>query len=310
MRSIAKRLVGGSLALLLVAGAAGAARAWPAGYTKTKYPIVLAHGLLGFRNLLGVVDYFFGIENGLASDGARVFVTQVTAVESSEARGEQLLAQVQTILAVTGASKVNLIGHSQGGIDVRYVAAVRPDLVASVTTVGSPHKGADLADLLADLPPSLQNVLGDLLALVGGLIDVLSAHPSQQDAAAALGTLSSAGTAAFNAKYPAGLPTSACGAGAASANGVRFWSWSGTGVSTNLLDLSDPLLAVSSLVYGEANDGLVGRCSSHFGTVLKDNYFHNHLDEVNQALGLTSPFEANPVAVFRSHANRLKNAGL
>jgi triacylglycerol lipase len=35
------------------------------------------------------------------------------------------------------------------------------------------------------------------------------------------------------------------------------------------------------VVYPEANDGLVGKCSSHLGTVIRDNYFHNHLDEVN-----------------------------
>ena len=62
--------------------------------------------------------------------------------------------------------------------------------------------------------------------------------------------------------------------------------------------------------YSEANDGLVGRCSSHLGTVIRDNYFHNHLDEVNQILGLVSIFESNPTTVFRTHANRLKNAGL
>ncbi|WP_269759481.1 hypothetical protein [Variovorax sp. E3] len=32
---------------------------------KTKYPIVLVHGLLGFDNLLGV-DYFYGIPDKLA----------------------------------------------------------------------------------------------------------------------------------------------------------------------------------------------------------------------------------------------------
>ena len=36
----------------------------------------------------------------------------------------------------------------------------------------------------------------------------------------------------------------------------------------------------------------------------------NHLDEVNQLFGLTSIFETSPVSVFRTHANRLKNAGL
>jgi triacylglycerol lipase len=213
-------------------------------------------------------------------------------------------------LLVALDSKVNVIGHSQGGIDARYVAAVRPDLVASVTTVGTPHVGADLADVLGDLPPSLQNLLSRLVDAVGALIDVLSAHPSQQDAFAALHTLSSAGSAEFNAKYPAGVPKTTCGAGAAAANGVAFWSWGGTAVSTNVLDISDPLLAITSLAYDDQNNGLVGRCSSHFGTVLKDNYRYNHLDEVNQAFGLTSFFEADPVAVFRTQANRLKNAGL
>ena len=36
----------------------------------------------------------------------------------------------------------------------------------------------------------------------------------------------------------------------------------------------------------------------------------NHLDEVNQVLGLVSIFESSPPSVFRAHANRLKNAGL
>ena len=63
-------------------------------------------------------------------------------------------------------------------------------------------------------------------------------------------------------------------------------------------------------MYPEANDGLVGRCSSHLGTVVRDNYFQNHLDEVNQILGLVSIFETSPPTLFRDHANRLKNAGL
>ena len=93
-------------------------------------------------------------------------------------------------------------------------------------------------------------------------------------------------------------------------NGIRYYSWGGTGVLTNALDVSDAALGVSSLFYPEANDGLVGRCSSHLGNVIRDNYFQNHLDEVNQVLGLVSIFESNPTTVFRDHANRLKNAGL
>ena len=55
-------------------------------YTKTKYPIVLAHGLFGFDSLFGVLDYWFQIPNSLEGGGARVFVTQVSAVNSSQVR--------------------------------------------------------------------------------------------------------------------------------------------------------------------------------------------------------------------------------
>jgi triacylglycerol lipase len=44
--------------------------------------------------------------------------------------------------------------------------------------------------------------------------------------------------------------------------------------------------------------------------VLKDNYAWNHLDEVNQGFGLRGLFSQDPVAFYRSQANRLKAAGL
>lgn len=75
-------------------------------------------------------------------------------------------------------------------------------------------------------------------------------------------------------------------------------------------DISDSLFSLTSFFYSEENDGLVGRCASHLGTVLRDDYFHNHLDEVNQFLGLVPLLESNPKSIFRAHANRLKNAGL
>jgi triacylglycerol lipase len=278
----------------------------------TQYPIVLCHGLFGFDELFGVLEYWYGIPSDLRSQGAKVYVTTVTQAESSVIRGEELIDQIETIVAVSGKPKVNLIGHSQGGLDVRYVAAVRPDLIASVTSVAGPQKGADLADFLraniqgGSFSEAVISFFADSLA---SIIALLSGGHSAQDSVAALDALSSAGTAAFNASYPQGVPTSSCGQGAASVNGIRYYSWSGTGILTNFLDISDGLLGLTSFFYDEANDGLVGRCSSHLGTVIKDNYFQNHLDEVNQVLGLVSPFSL-PKPVFRSHASRLKSAGL
>lgn len=91
---------------------------------------------------------------------------------------------------------------------------------------------------------------------------------------------------------------------------MHYYSWSGTSPLTNPLDVSDAMMGAGSLAFSGPNDRLVGRCSSHLGMVIRDNYRMNHLDEVNQFMGLTSLFETDPVSVYRQHANRLKNAGL
>jgi triacylglycerol lipase len=46
------------------------------------------------------------------------------------------------------------------------------------------------------------------------------------------------------------------------------------------------------------------------GRVIRDDYFQNHLDEVNLLFGLHSIFTTDPLTVYRQQANRLKNAGL
>jgi triacylglycerol lipase len=284
------------------------------GYTQTRYPIVLAHGLLGFDSILGVYDYWYGMPSELRAGGARVYVASYSASNYSEVRGEQLIRDLDTLRALHGHSKFNLIGHSHGGPTIRYVAAVRPDLVASVTSIGSPHRGSKVADgLSTTFPPGSAGraLVAGFVNALSTFIAVMSGNSDPQDALGALASLSSSGAAAFNARFPQGMPSTSCGQGAAVVNGVRYYSWGGTSVLTHLLDASDPMLGASSLFFGsEQNDGLVGRCSSHLGTVLRDDYGWNHLDEVNQILGLTSWFASDPKSVLRAHANRLKNAGL
>ncbi len=290
------------------------AQSWATGYTQTKYPIVLVHGLFGFDNI-GPVEYFYNIPAALRSGGAQVYVSQVSAANSTEVRGEQLLVEIQQILAATGATKVNLIGHSHGGPTARYVASIRPDLVASVSTVGGVNKGSPVADMLLGIAPAgslSRTVLGSITTGLAELISFLSGAPTlPQNAIAAATSLSTAGTLKFNAAHPQGVPTTACGQGASQVSGVYYFSWSGTQPATNIFDITDPFLVLTSLAFaGASNDGLVGSCSSHLGTVIRDNYGMNHLDEVNQTIGLVNIFETSPVTVFRQQANRLQGLGL
>jgi len=283
-------------------------------YTETKYPIVLVHGLFGFNTLAGV-DYFYGIPHSLTKDGATVYLTQVSAANSSEARGEQLLAQVETLLAATGAEKVNLMGHSQGGPTTRYVASIRPDLVASVTSIGGVNKGSKVADIIRnniregstgeDIAVKLAEGLVTLINLLSGGADLA------QDPLASLGSLTTEGALKFNQYYPEGLPTSACGEGDLLAeNGVHYYSWTGSSTFTNLFDPTSSAMLILGLAFDSPNDGLVDACSTHLGKVIRDDYKMNHLDEINGLLGIHHLFETDPLTLYRQHANRLKLQGL
>jgi triacylglycerol lipase len=166
-----------------------------------------------------------------------------------------------------------------------------------------------VADILIGAVP---NVSYDIANALSGLISLISGSPTlPQNSYAAAQSLSTAGSLAFNARHPEGVPATACGEGAYQVNGVQYFSWSGARSYTNVFDALDPFLAVTSLAFnGEKNDGLVASCSSHLGRVIRDDYALNHADEINQLVGITNLFETDPVTLYRQQANRLQGLGL
>ncbi|ABC35137.1 esterase/lipase family protein [Burkholderia thailandensis] len=335
---------------LSLAGAQSAVAATTAvdNYAATKYPIILVHGLTGTDKYANVVEYWYGIQEDLQAHGATVYVANLSGFQSDDGpngRGEQLLAYVQQVLAATGASKVNLIGHSQGGLTSRYVAAVAPQLVASVTTIGTPHRGSEFADFVQTVtaydPTGLSSTVIAAFANVFGIL-TSSNHNTNQDALAALKTLTTSQAATYNQNYPSaglGAPGS-CQTGAPTetvgGNKHLLYSWAGTAIQptlsilgvtgatdTSTIPVIDPsnvldpstlaMLGTGTVMINRgsgANDGLVSRCSSLYGQVLSTSYKWNHLDEINQLLGVRGAYAEDPVAVIRTHANRLKTQGV
>lgn len=88
----------------------------------------------------------------LARNGSTAFATRISPFNSSEIRGEQYVEQLKEVMAITGAKKLNLIGHSHGTHSVRYAAEGMPQHVASVMTVGVLTKGRLSPLMSCDLP--------------------------------------------------------------------------------------------------------------------------------------------------------------
>ena len=71
-------------------------------YADTRYPIVLVGGIIAFDEIAGL-DYFYGIADDMRDYGADVYESNVSAMQSNEFRGEELITQIENYLAVTGA---------------------------------------------------------------------------------------------------------------------------------------------------------------------------------------------------------------
>lgn len=117
--------------------------------------IVLAHGILGFREMLGI-KYFKGVADFLQQRRLRVLVTEVDRDDSIPFRGSQLRDQIKTAFdngIFDRWQKTHIIAHSMGGLDARsFLSPNNPNditqHIASLTTIGTPHQGSPVADAL------------------------------------------------------------------------------------------------------------------------------------------------------------------
>ena len=117
-----------------------------------KYPVLLVHGMCVRDS--EKYSSWGRIPDALRDMGAKVFFGHQDGLSDIESNAEFLKGRIEEILKLTGSEKVNIIAHSKGGLDSRYAISIlgAGDLVASLTTVGTPHHGSKTVDLLLRLP--------------------------------------------------------------------------------------------------------------------------------------------------------------
>lgn len=123
----------------------------------TKYPILLVHGVF-FRDFEHL-NYWGRIPAELEANGATVFYGNHGSAASVDDSAKELEARIREIVAKTGCEKLNVIAHSKGGLDTRTAIAKCGvgSMIASLTTINTPHRGCEFADyLLSKIPATDQ----------------------------------------------------------------------------------------------------------------------------------------------------------
>lgn len=119
---------------------------------KTKYPIILVHGIVvkDFKKFKA----FGKIEKILKDEGFIVYTATTDGFGTIENNAAQLKKFINEILEKERVDKVNLLAHSKGGLDSKYMIKelAMEDRVASLTTLCTPHKGSPIASKLLKLP--------------------------------------------------------------------------------------------------------------------------------------------------------------
>jgi triacylglycerol lipase len=287
----------------------------PAGHGPP-YPIILHHGFGGFRQLAGLT-YYYNVGDDLRARGEVVYETRLPPFLPPSERAYSLRDTVDQVLRETGAAKVIIIGHSQGGLDPRYLISSLGygDRVAMLVTIAAPHRGSYVADAILGIVPqqadSFLNAVGNLLGYTIYQIQ------DTEDLRAATVSLTRDYCAQFNRDNPDDPR-------------VVYWSWAGRSEgqrgetacsgaripndptqTDDINPLLAPLGAINDQgdVANHVNDGLVEVSSARWG-IFMGCIPADHFDEVGQIAHTgTQPSGFNHIEFYRDVVRRIREAG-
>ena len=267
----------------------------------TTYPLVFLHGFMGADKILGF-DYFYKVKNTLINQGFEVYTPKVVALNSVVERGHDLALKIDAILEESGADKVNIIAHSMGGLDARYLISSLDfgDKIASLTTIGTPHKGTPLSTAILNGLGEGDNILYKAFEKLTAVIT--DTDPNKLDIVENLKV--------FEPKYMATVFNKEN----SNDNDVLYQSYGGiTGiVGIRHKDVMSPLFLPFYPILAnhgiQKHDGLVPLESSKWG-IFRGVINADHLDQIGHFFGTSSPF-FRYLKFYKNLARELSEEGL
>lgn len=133
---------------------------------RTRYPILMVHGI-GYSDSK-YPEYWGRIPQALKEQGAHIYFGDQDGFRGIIDNARQIRRNMVIALEDSKAEKMNIIAHSKGGIEARYLISElgMADRTASLTTLATPHRGLKSIDLLKEKVHPLYNRLADLLSLM------------------------------------------------------------------------------------------------------------------------------------------------
>jgi triacylglycerol lipase len=243
----------------------------------TRYPVVLSHGMgAQYEIAWGITHYWNRIPDALEDEGARVYITSVNSMDGTVSKALQWRRQLLEILAVSSASRVNVIGHSHGS-----------------TSIAGPHRGSSIAELVLGI---IEGNAGE--DILNGLFNFIMGDASTDTAQNLRDLTRGYMTGVFNPAVP-------------NVSGVYYQSYAYQIKTAIGAGIFLPTWLVQLAKEGP-NDGLVAVSSAQWGNfrgVISGAWWAgvNHLMCVDMLFGITPGFDA--VGHFEGIVSDLKRRG-
>ncbi|MBW2734568.1 MAG: alpha/beta fold hydrolase [Deltaproteobacteria bacterium] len=231
---------------------------------RLRYPVIMVHGFNASPE--SPTGFSAEVIHAVERRAPKVVVPQLNPYATSETRGRELAKVVRQVMRETGATKVHIIGHSQGGLDARWLASPEGgnmgSSIASILSLSSPHHGMPLANTLVKSlggDTRIKRVVrGTILKLLSLRLNPAARKDFTWDAVGGLSEMSVGSD--FNAKVP-------------DHPGVKYSSAGGTSQMTprgkkTAKGHTHALLWGTALMSRGASDGTVPTASARWGTWL------------------------------------------